>query len=64
MRNELEYNLFVKQPCDAVMEQVEQDAHAWGITSEELNRAVLNWVMGRIKQGEVPDWFLKDLETE
>lgn len=64
MRNEIEYNLFVKQPVEHVMNQVEEDAKQFQITAEELNRAVLGWVLDRIKAGDLPDWFLTDLKTD
>lgn len=64
MRSDIEYHMFVKQPVELVMEQVEKDVAQFGVTAEELNRAVLSWVLNRIQQGEVPDWFLKDMNTE
>lgn len=64
MRNEVEYQMWVKQPVYGVMAQVELDAAQFDITAEELNRAVLSWVMERIQAGEVPEWFLKDMSTD
>lgn len=64
MRPEIEYQMWVKQPIDKVMQQVEEDAAQFNITAEELNRAVLNWVLERIQAGSVPEWFLKDLKPE
>lgn len=64
MRPEIEYQMWVKQPMDQVMNQVEEDSKHFGIEADELNRAVLNWVLERMQQGEVPDWFLKDLKPE
>jgi hypothetical protein len=64
MRQPIEYELYVKQPVEAVMDQVEIDAQQFGITADELNRAVLNWVIERIQAGPVPEWFLSDLKPE
>lgn len=58
----MEYNLFVKQPVEQVMDQVEQDAAQFSITTEEFNRAVLSWVLDRINQGPVPEWLFSDLD--
>lgn len=62
MRPEIEYEMWVKQPVYGVMAQVEADAAQFAIEAEELNRAVLSWVMERIQAGPVPEWFLKDMD--
>lgn len=64
MRPEVEFQLWVQQPLDQVMEQVEIDAEQFGIKSDELNRAVLNWVTERLATGPVPEWLLEDLKEE
>lgn len=56
--------MWVKQPVELVMAQVEQDAEQFNITAEELNRAVFNWVLARISAGPVPDWFMKDMNKD
>lgn len=61
MRPEIEYQMWVKQPMDAVMAQVVYDASQFGITDEEVNRAVLGWVMDRLAQNPPPEWLTKDL---
>lgn len=62
MRNDMEYNLFVQQPVEQVMNQVAQDSKQFGIEDEELNRAVLNWVLDRLNDGPIPDWLFADLD--
>lgn len=61
MRNEIEYKMFVEQPVHESMERMEEAATHFGITADELNRAVFNWVMERIQAGGVPEWMLNDL---
>lgn len=48
----------MRQPVEAVMAQVEQDAfNALGISPEELDQAVFGWVMGRVSKDGVPQWL-------
>lgn len=61
MRSEIEYQMWVKQPVFAVMAQVEKDAAQFDIGPDDLNRAVLAWVLERIQQGPVPEWLFKDI---
>lgn len=57
MRREIEYQMFVKQPVEHVMRQVERDAAGFGIRSGELDRAVFEWVMERQSAGTVQEWI-------
>lgn len=58
MRKPIEFEMWVRQPVEAVMAQVEQDAfNALGISPEELDQAVFGWVMGRVSKDGVPQWL-------
>jgi hypothetical protein len=61
MRSEIEFEMWVRQPVEAVMDQVEQDAAHFKITPEELNRALFAWVMTRLKAEGKPDWLEDEL---
>lgn len=58
----LHYKLEVEPPMMAVMEQVTQDAAAFGITNDQVNRAVYRWVMERMVNGPVPEWYFQELD--
>lgn len=61
MRSEIEFEMWVRQPIEAVMNQVEEDAAHFRITPEEMNRALFSWVMNRLKVEGKPDWLEDEL---
>lgn len=61
MRSDIEYEMWVKQPMDKVMAQLEEDVTVFGVTADELNRYMLNWVTERLADSPPPEWLLKGL---
>lgn len=62
MRNEIEYEILVRQPVELVLNQVATDASSFRIEEDELNRATLTWVLKRLKSaGPMPEWLVSDL---
>lgn len=64
MRQEIEYQMWVKQPMELALAQLEQDAAHFNIDEEELNRAIFEWVMDRIAAGPVPEWLVNGLNEK
>lgn len=46
----------------AVMAQVVDDAKSFGITDDQINRAVYRWVMERMIGGPTPFWYFDELD--
>lgn len=63
MRSDIEYELYVRQPVEHSLSELEKAATAFGVKPEELDRAAFNWVMKRLKAaGSEPEWLRSDLK--